>query len=94
VIPCFYFEYDGFICEFAQGHFYYKVAEFGAGTAFGDLALLEEKNNRRAASCIATERSELIYLGKEHFKETIQRLHLRALKKKAEFLKQVSCFQQ
>jgi len=75
-----------------DGHFYYKVGEFGAGSAFGDLALLEENNNRRAASCIATERSELLYLEKEHFKESIQRLQVRALKKKAEFLKQVSCF--
>jgi CRP-like cAMP-binding protein len=74
LIPCFYFEFDGFTCEYLYGHFYYKVGEFGAGSAFGDLALLEETNNRRAASCITTERSEFIYLEKVHFKETIQRL--------------------
>ena len=74
ILPCFSFQFNEQVCELNNGHFFYRVGLNGPGSAFGELALLEENHNRRAASCIATERSELIYLEKVHFKESLQRL--------------------
>lgn len=75
-------------------HFLYKVNTLGPGQSFGELALLEESQNRRTATIITDSQCHFATLDKKHYRMILGKQEQREISEAMDLLDSIRIFNQ
>ena len=92
-VPAHKFMVDEIEYEWYDGSYFKKVAEFGSGDSFGELALKEEKGiGVRAATVVCEKDCSFATLSKKDYLGSLKRIDAKLVTELTEFLNHIPCF--
>jgi len=90
-VPTHFFKLDGVNYEFSAGHYFKEIAFLGAGSGFGELALMS-KGSTRQATVRTTEPCTFVTLDRSSFQRCLARIEHDRINTLVAFLSQIPCF--